>query len=206
MSSLRILQIHSSGRRADSSTRRLSEQFVSKLRNEGARVVVRDLADGMPFVDERWIGANFTPSENRTAEQSATLSYSDSLVQELKDADLIVIGAPIYNFSVPAALKAWIDQIMRARVTFQYGANGPEGLLKGRRAVIVTASGGTTSGSQADFATSYLKFVLGFMGVEVVGVIAEDGQTIDAAGARVRAENSSNAALAAFSPDLADAA
>lgn len=195
MSKLRILQIHSSGRKNGSFTRRLSEQFVDKFRETGAQIVIRDLADGMPFVDESWIGANFTPAGNRTADQSATLSLSDSLVRELEQADIIVIGAPVYNFSIPTALKAWIDQVMRARVTFQYTANGPVGLLKDKRAVIVMASGGVKAGSEYDYATSYLKFALSFMGVKEIALIAADALSIDSAASEAAAQKSLVAAL-----------
>ncbi|MFZ5619189.1 MAG: FMN-dependent NADH-azoreductase, partial [Pseudomonadota bacterium] len=172
MSTLNVLQIHSSGSRAKSVTRRLSGEFIGRLIAEGARVATRDLADGMPFVDEDWIAANFTPAEQRTADQTAALSFSDNLIAELKAADVIVIGAPVYNFGAPAVLKAWIDQVMRARVTFQYTDRGPVGLLKGKRAVIIMASGGTRVGSPADFAVTYLKFALAFMGITDVSIIA----------------------------------
>ncbi len=134
----------------------------------------RDLGDGVAFVDERWIEANFTPEEDRTGDQRATLSASDALVEELQAADVIVIGTPIYNFGVPAALKAWIDMIARARKTFRYTANGPEGLLKGKKAYVVVASGGVPVDSPVDFATPYLRHALKFVGITDVDVIAAD--------------------------------
>ncbi len=206
MSTLNVLQIHSSGRREGSATRRLSGQFVGELQKRGAQVTVRDLADGAPYVDETWIGANFTPAEQRTADQAATLAFSDSLVRELKDADVIVIGAPVYNFSIPAILKAWIDQVMRARVTFQYTAEGPAGLLKGKRAVIVMASGGTRAGSDFDFATGYLKFALGFMGVKEVTMIAADALSIDPKASEDAAQQALSAALDFVAAPRAEAA
>lgn len=206
MSTLNVLQIHSSGSRATSVTRRLSGELIGRLIAEGARVATRDLADGMPFVDEDWIAANFTPAGERTADQTAALSFSDSLIAELKAADVIVIGAPVYNFGAPAVLKAWIDQVMRARVTFQYTDKGPVGLLKGKRAVIITASGGTRVGSPADFAVTYLKFALAFMGITDVSIIAADERAIDADAADKRAQVTLEAAFQAVLSPLEDAA
>ena len=125
---------------------------------------------------EDWIGANFTDEAERTDDQKAALALSDSLVDELLAADTLVIGTPIYNFAVPAALKAWIDLIARARKTFQYTATGPEGLLTGKKAFILIASGGTEVGSDIDFASGYLKHVLAFVGITDVTVIAADQQ------------------------------
>ena len=186
---LTVLRIDSSGRRHGSTTRALTDQFIESLKEKTADVAVitRDLADGMPFVDEDWIGANFTPAENRTAAQSAILAFSDSLVEELKAADIVVIGAPIYNFNILAVLKAWIDQVARARVTFQYTEKGPVGLLKGKRAVIVTASGGVKVGSDYDFGTDYLKHLLAFIGITETSMIAADGLATDQDGALSRA-------------------
>lgn len=206
MSTLNVLQIHSSGSRATSVTRHLSGELIGRLIAEGARVATRDLADGMPFVDEDWIAANFTPAGERTADQTAALSFSDSLIAELKAADVIVIGAPVYNFGAPAVLKAWIDQVMRARVTFQYTDKGPVGLLKGKRAVIITASGGTRVGSPADFAVTYLKFALAFMGITDVSIIAADERAIDADAADKRAQVTLEAAFQAVLSPLEDAA
>lgn len=188
---LNVLVVHSSGRRNGSTSRALAGDLLAALRGAlgAVKVIERDLADGMPFVDEAWIGANFTPPEERTAAQSATLGYSDALVEELKAADLIVIGAPVYNFGVPAALKAWIDQITRARLTFEYTPDGPVGLLKGKTALIAAASGGVAIGSEADFATGYLRHVLGFIGIKDVHVVAADQQVIDAEKAAARAQS-----------------
>ena len=141
------------------------------------QLIQRDLAKGIPFIDEQWITANFTPMEERTPEHKAQLSYSDSLVEELKIADHIVIASPIYNFSVPAVLKAWIDMIARARLTFRYTENGPEGLLNNKTAYLVVASGGVPIGSELDFASRYLKQVMTFIGIDKVEVI--DASTID---------------------------
>lgn len=180
---LRVLRVDASMRRAGSVTRELSDKLIDALAREGRPLSVtrRDLADAPldgagapPFVDAAWIAANFTAPEERDAAQRAALAGSDALIEELKAAEVIVIGAPIYNFGPPAALKAWIDQVARARVTFRYTENGPVGLLSGKRAYLVIASGGVASGGAVDFATPYLTHVLGFLGVHDVTVIAAD--------------------------------
>lgn len=173
---MKILEVSASGRRADSVSRKLSNELIEAIETrEGAvDVVRRDLSDGIPLVDERWIQANFTPEEERTRNQRETLSESDSLVAELQAADVIVIGSPIYNFGVPAALKAWVDMIARARKTFRYTSSGPEGLLKGKKAYVIIASGGVPVDSAVDFATPYLRQALKFVGITDVDIIAAD--------------------------------
>lgn len=167
-----ILQINSSGRFDGSVTRDIAAQLVDQLQQQtGLDIDNRDLAEGIDFIDEQWIGANFTDPEQRSDEQKAALSLSDQLVDELKQASHIVIAAPIYNFSVPAVLKAWIDQVARARLTFRYTDNGPEGLLKGKKAYLVVASGGVPLGSEIDFATGYLRHIMGFVGIEDVTLV-----------------------------------
>lgn len=170
-----VLRIDASGRHEGSQTRAMTDRVVAQLRATGAaRVVTRDLAGGVEFVDEAWINANFTPEEDRTEAQKLRLRSSDALVDEVVQSDVIVIGTPIYNFGVPAALKAWVDQVARARKTFRYSEGGPVGLLEGKKAYIVVTSGGTEVGSEIDFATGYLKHVLGFIGIHDVDVFAAD--------------------------------
>jgi len=117
------------------------------------------------------VGANFTDPDARTGGQRAQLAASDALIAELEAADQMVIGVPVYNFAIPAALKAWVDLVARARRTFRYSEAGPEGLLKGKTAWLVVASGGTPLDSEIDFATPYLKHVLAFIGITDVRVI-----------------------------------
>ena len=173
---LNILQVEGSGRSNGSITRTLTAEVVEALtaRHGDVSLVTRDLADGIGLIDERWIAANFTPDEERNDIQRAALAESDALVAELKAADVLVIGAPIYNFGVPAALKAWVDMIARARLTFRYSDKGPIGLLEGRKAYVVVASGGTPIDSEIDFATPYLRQALRFIGITDVEVIAAD--------------------------------
>ena len=173
---LRVLRVDASARAEGSVTRLLADQLVAALaqRVPDLSVTRRDVAHGLPFVDAAWVNANFTDPDARSDSQRQTLAGSDALVAEVMDADVIVIGTPIYNFGVPATLKAWIDQIARARLTFRYTENGPQGLLSGKKAYILAATGGTEVGSAIDFATPWLKFVLGFIGITDVEVIAAD--------------------------------
>lgn len=180
-SRLRILAVHGSGRRAESVSRQLTGELIDALEaREGAvDVVHRDLADGVPLVDEAWIDANFTPAAERSRAQRAELSDSDALVEELESADVVIIGSPIYNFGIPAALKAWIDLVARARKTFRYTERGPEGLLRDKQAYVVMASGGVAVDSEADFATPYLRHALGFVGIDDVKVVAAERLNVD---------------------------
>ncbi len=189
-----VLHIDASARTQNSITRELSAKVVDRLSPE--TVVRRDLAQPLPLISETWVNANFTPADDRDAVQRDVLSLSDTLVQELQDADTIVIGVPIYNFSVPAVLKAWIDQVARVGVTFQYTENGPKGLLEGKRAIIVVASGGTPVGSEIDFATGYLQHVLGFIGIHDIELVKADRTAVDLEAARAAA-NADVAELAA---------
>lgn len=178
---LRVLRIDSSARYSGSTTRDLTDQTLEKLAETyGAiEITTRDLSEGLPFVSEDWVNANFTDPEQRSEEQRARLALSDTLIEEVKEANILVIGAPVYNFGIPAVLKAWIDQIARARVTFRYTESGPVGLLEGKRAILVAASGGTAIGSAIDFATPYLRHVLGFVGIHDVQIIGAGQQMVD---------------------------
>lgn len=184
-----ILHIDASARLADSVSRQLSSRIVERL---GGDVIRRDLAQPLPQITQDWVTANFTPPEDRSTAQRDTLALSDRLVDELHAARTIVIGTPIYNFGVPAALKAWIDMVARAGLTFRYSDTGPVGLLSGKRAIIAIASGGTAVGSEIDFASGYLRHVLGFLGITEVEIIAADQIMINAdqalAGAHERIE------------------
>lgn len=174
---LKVLRIDSSARGEGSMTRRVADALIDQLeRREGPiDLRVRDLASQPPRpLDARWIGASFTPPEERGEAEQALLAESDALVAELKAADVLVIGVPIYNFGIPATLKAWVDLVARARVTFRYTEQGPVGLLGGKRAYLAVASGGVPAGSASDFATGYLRHVLGFLGIEDVEVVAAD--------------------------------
>ncbi|MFV1874987.1 FMN-dependent NADH-azoreductase [Nioella sp.] len=172
-----ILRIDASARREGSVSRDLADRIIARF--PGAHVTTRDLAPGLPLIDETWVGANFTPEAERSPEQRATLALSDDLIAEVKAADTLVIGLPIYNFGVPATLKAWVDQVARAGVTFRYSEAGPEGLLTGKRAIVIVASGGTEAGSEIDFATGYIRHVLSFIGIKDVEFVTADRLALD---------------------------
>jgi FMN-dependent NADH-azoreductase len=181
-----ILRIDSSARHEGSVTRTLTGRVAERL---GGAVTHLDLAETpLPQVDKTWVAANFTAADDRSEAQRAVLAQSDALIAQLKAADVVVIGLPVYNFTVPAALKAWIDLVARAGVTFRYTEDGPVGLLEGKRAVIAMASGGTEAGSPVDFATPYLKHIMGFLGIEDVSLITADTLMVDAEAAHAKAE------------------
>lgn len=184
-----ILRLDASARRAGSISRALNDRLLARFADTpDTTVTMRDLAQGLPQIDEAWIGANFTAPDERTPDQKARLALSDELVEELQAADTIVIGMPIYNFSVPAALKSWIDMVARAGVTFQYTADGPQGLLDGKRVIINFVSGGTELGSEIDFASGYLRHMLGFLGITDVEFVPADRTAIDPEGVMKSAE------------------
>ncbi|MEJ2346267.1 MAG: NAD(P)H-dependent oxidoreductase [Gammaproteobacteria bacterium] len=187
---LRLLRVDASARYGDSVSRRLLDRFEEQLRGHHGRVetTVRDVARGLPFVDADWVAANFTAPDQRSETQRARLAQSDALVAELQAADVVVIGVPVYNFSIPASLKAWVDLVARAGLTFRYTSDGPEGLLKAKKAYLVVASGGVAVGSEADFASRYLRHMLGFLGITDVEVIGADQLALDAEAAVAGAE------------------
>lgn len=177
MTATAILRIDTSARSSGSVSRDLTDRVIARFPD--ATVTTRDLAPGLPLIDETWVGANFTPAADRTPDQRAVLALSDELIAEVQAADTLVIGLPIYNFGVPATLKAWVDQVVRAGVTFRYTENGPEGLLQGKRAIVIVASGGTQAGSEIDFATGYIRHVLGFVGITEVEFVTADRLALD---------------------------
>ena len=190
---LKVLEISAGARSEGSISRLLTADLISALdsRYGETQVARRDLANGLPFIDEAWVAANFTPEEDRSSQHRQTLAFSDTLVAELAAADVLVIGAPIYNFSLPATLKAWIDMIARARLTFQYTENGPEGLLTNKKAYVLVPSGGVPVGSPMDFSTPYLRHALSFVGITDVEFIGAQGadrgndDALDSARARI---------------------
>jgi len=173
-----VLNIQASARHDGSVTRQLSEKVLASIGAD--TTITRDLSEGLPLLNAAWIDANFTPSDDRTDAHRETLALSDGLVDEISRADTLVIGSPVYNFSVAAVLKAWIDQICRIGVTFKYTPDGPVGLLTGKRAIIVVASGGTPVGSDIDYATDFLRHIMGFIGITDVSIIAADAMGNDA--------------------------
>ncbi|MEM9774455.1 MAG: NAD(P)H-dependent oxidoreductase [Chloroflexota bacterium] len=177
-----ILRIDSSPRTENSVSRRITDQVIEKLMtiHPNAQVVVRDLeSSSVPYVTETMIGGYFTPAEERTVEMTNAIAVSEQYVNELIEADTIVIGVPIYNFSVPGVLKAFVDLIARSGMTFKMGPEGYEGLLKEKKAIVVMASGGLPVDSPADFATPYIRQVLNFIGIDDISVIDGSGRIAD---------------------------
>jgi FMN-dependent NADH-azoreductase len=183
---MNILQINSSVRGANSESSRVAGNIVAKLSaaNPGAKVVVRDLgAKAHPVLDEAALGALFTPAEQRTPEQAARVALDDALIAEVQAADVVVIGAPMYNFGMPIQLKAWFDAIARAGVTFRYTESGPEGLLKNKKVFVATARGGIYP-DDADPQVPHIRMLLNFLGMTDHAFVYSNGQSMgpDAAG------------------------
>lgn len=172
-----ILHIKASIRGDESVSNALGNRLVERLvAAGGGSVTTRDLAaEPLPFVSAERFAANLAPADARTPEQAELAAISDTLIAELEAADTIVISSPVYNFGVPASLKAWADLVARAGRTFKYTENGPVGLLTGRKAHITIASGGTPIGSDIDFMSPWLTFFLGFLGIANAEIVAADG-------------------------------
>ncbi len=172
-----ILHITASIRNGESVSRGLGNKLVEGLAaKQGAEVVTRDLSrNDIPFIDAERFAANLAPFAERSPEQHELAKIADELIEELEAADTIVFSVPVYNFSVPATVKAWADLVARAGTTFRYTENGPEGLLTGKKVYITAASGGTAMGSEIDFMSPWLKFFLGFLGMKDVELVAADG-------------------------------
>jgi len=181
-----ILQLTASLFGDNSQSSRLAGEFVQTLQNlsnvkPGTSVITRDLASRpVPHLTaERFLALN-TPAEQRTLEQQRVVAESDALVDELKRADVIVIGLPMYNFGVPSTLKAYFDHVARAGVTFRYTAGGPEGLLKGKKAYMFATRGGRYAGTPADLQTAYVRQFLGFIGIQDVEFVYAEGLAMGA--------------------------
>ena len=192
---MNILHISSSSRGSASYSNRVAHQVLDELtrRNPGATVALRDLArDPMPHIDDDFVAATKSPAGPQTAAQRAQLAQSDALVDELLGADMVVIAAPMINFTIPSTLKSWVDYVARAGRTFRYSEKGPEGLVTGKQVILVVARGGVYAGNPAlDFQVPYLKSVLGFLGMTDVEVIEVEGTAFgpDAAEKAVAAAN-----------------
>lgn len=163
-------------------SRELAREFVAawKSSHPDGIVLYRDLATLTPApLTQSWIHAAYTSADSHTPEQKALLAHSEELIQELETADEIVIGVPMHNFSIPASLKLWIDQVVRAGRTFAYGSEGPKGLLKNKKAILLVASGGVYSpdspAAALNFVEPYLKTILGFIGIADVRFVTVGG-------------------------------
>ena len=174
--STRILRLDASASPVDSNSRKLGNEMLERIlrHNPDAEIRTRDLNRDAQFIDAEWIAANLTAAEGRSDAAENRLHYSDQLIGELQWADHILLTTPMYNFSIPATLKAWIDQVCRAGITFRYTPDGPVGLLDGKRADIVITTGGAALDSAVDFVSGYLRQVLGFVGIDEVTIIGAD--------------------------------
>ena len=176
-----LLQINSSLYADDGQSSRLASQFVDLWRaaNRGARVLLRDLArEPVPHLDARRFGAFLAKEDARDPAQQEVVAYSDLLIGELKRADVIVLGLPMYNFGVPSMLKAYFDHVARAGVTFRYTEKGAVGLLTGKQAYVFAARGGMYAGTPADSQTAYVRAFLRFLGIEQVEFVYAEGLAI----------------------------
>jgi FMN-dependent NADH-azoreductase len=173
-----ILQINSAARSQGATSTLLLNELTEKLQqsNPGAHVVVRNLqAEPLPHLDDTILGAFFTPAEQRTPEQAAISARSEALIAELQAADIVVFGAPMYNFGISSQLKTYFDFIARAGISFQYTADGSEGFVKGKKVFVVTARGGKYVGTPDDTHTLYLKSFLDFLGMTDATFIYAEG-------------------------------
>lgn len=187
----KLLHINSSVRTEGSLSRQLSAEFLDQWRatHPADTIVERDLAtQPVPHLNEELLGAFFTPAASRTPEQNQAAQLSEQLIAELFAADVIVIGAPMYNFSISSGLKAWIDHVARAGLTFKYTEAGPLGLVTGKKVYVFTSRGGVYSsgpGKAMDFHETYLRAVLGFIGLSDITFVHTEGVALgeDAVGA-----------------------
>ncbi|HZM11101.1 MAG TPA: NAD(P)H-dependent oxidoreductase [Candidatus Limnocylindrales bacterium] len=193
---MNTLLIVNSSPRSNSTSRRLTRQFSEdwKTRNPSGRIVERDLSDGtIPYLSEPWIEAAYVPEPERTPAQRDLLSLSDTLIDELLAADVILLGIPMHNFSVPASFKAWIDQIARAGKTFSYTSQGPKGLIPSHKKVVAVLSRGGIYAPDSpqgamDFQVSYLRQVLALVGLTDVTFVHADRQAMGGQAAQLATE------------------
>ena len=195
-----LLQLNTSIFGADGQSSRLANAFVEQMRaSESFNVTFRDLgAEPVPHLTAEVAGAALTPIAERTPEQQAKAALADALIDELAAADVIVLGLPMYNFSVPSALKAWFDHVARAGTTFRYTESGPEGLLGDKKVFVFAARGGTYAGTDADLQTPYIRQFFGLLGIEEVEFVYAEGLNLG--------EDSKQAALAKADTELRDLA
>jgi FMN-dependent NADH-azoreductase len=179
-----LLQINASLNHDNGQSSQLANQFVAAFqeRRPEAKIVVRNVAaaDPVPHLNAERFGAFITKPEERSAAQRAVVAYSDILIDELNQADVIVLGLPMYNFGVPSQLKAYFDHIARAGVTFKYTEKGPAGLLTGKKVFVFAARGGVYAGTPMDTQTSYVRDFLRFLGMTDVEFVYAEGLAISA--------------------------
>jgi len=169
---MKILHLDSSARKNESISRKLAKDLVNKIKKNDDEVIYRDISESIPFVSGIKGAGFIIPEEERTEKDKELFKFSDQLVDEFLESNVIVISTPIYNFGPPAAAKAWFDMIARAGRTFKYEATGPVGLVDGNKKVyLVVTSGGVPVGSPVDFCTSWFKQALNFLGISDIEII-----------------------------------
>jgi FMN-dependent NADH-azoreductase len=174
----KVLVIESSARQQGSVSRQLTEQFIGQWQaaHPADQVQVRDLAvEPVPHLDANLLGGWMTPADQQSVAEQRALALSNTLTDEVLAADVLVLAAPMYNFAIPSTLKAWLDHVLRAGVTFKYTETGPQGLLTGKRAFVLTARGGIYAGSSLDHQEPYLRQALAFIGIHEVSFIHAEG-------------------------------
>ena len=177
---MKIYQIDSSARKDGSTSRQLSKKLINKIKKPGDEIIYRDLDDEMLFISKLTESGMKIPLEKQTEDHKKMFELSDKLVLELKESDIIIISAPIYNFGPPATLKAWSDLAARVDTTFKYTPDGKRiGLLKNKKAYLVITSGGTKIGSKEDFLSPWLTLMLNFFGITDIKIISADQMSID---------------------------
>ena len=177
---MKIYQIDSSARKEGSTSRALAKKLLDKIKKPDDEVVYRDLDDEMVFVSGLTESGMKIEEKDQTEHHKKMFELSDKLVKDLKESDVIIISAPIYNYGPPATLKAWSDLVARIGETFKFKENGRrEGLLRNKRAYLVITSGGTKLNSKEDFLTPWLKFILNFFGIEKIDIICADQMALD---------------------------
>jgi len=177
---MKIYQIDSSARKEDSISRSLAKKVLNKIKKNGDEIIYRDLDDEMLFVSGLTKSGMKIPENEQTEEHKKMFDLSDKLVLELKESDVIIISAPIYNFGPPATLKAWSDLVARVKETFKYNDDGVRiGLLQDKHVYLVITSGGTKINSKEDFLTPWLIHVLNFFGIKKIDIIAADQVALD---------------------------
>lgn len=173
-----ILQINASIQSAAGESSKLADLYVKGLltAHPEAELIVRDLAkEVVPHLDAERFGAFLAPADKRTPRQNEIAQYSDTLIEELRRADVIVLGVPMYNFGVPSQLKAWFDHVARAGVTFKYTATGPVGLLTGKQAIVIATRGGRYAGTPNDHEIPFVRQFLAFLGITDVSCVVAEG-------------------------------
>ena len=179
----RVLVIESSARQQGSVSRQLTAEFIANWRaaHPADEIQVRDLAlEQVPHLDADLLGGWMKPAEQHSAAEQTALQRSNLLTEELLAADVLVLAAPMYNFAIPSTLKSWLDHVLRAGVTFKYTETGPQGLLTGKRAYVLTARGGIYAGSGMDHQEPYLRQALAFIGIHEVEFIHAEGLNMGA--------------------------